>query len=44
MGTFVPINELCKKDWPKHKTKEQWVATFKNLNPKGVTWKALWMN
>ena len=44
IGAFVPIDEFCKKEWLKHQTREQWVATFRNLDLDSITWKALWMH
>ena len=44
MDTFVPINDFSKKDWPRHQTKEKWVAVFRNLHSDNVTWKASWMS
>ena len=37
---FVPISEILKKDWSMHQTREQWVATLKNLDSNSITWKA----
>ena len=44
MDMFIPINEFLKKDWPRHQTRKQWVATFRNLDSNSITWKAPWMS
>ena len=44
MNTMVPVEEFCRKEWPKNQTREQWVAALRDLDPTHVTWKAPWMN
>ena len=40
MSTIVPINEFCKKEWPKDQIREQWVATLRSLDATHISWKA----
>ena len=40
MSAIVLIFEFCKKEWPKDKTREQWVAALLGLDLVHITWKA----
>ncbi|EOY08614.1 Uncharacterized protein TCM_023404 [Theobroma cacao] len=39
----APIKEFCDSEWPKNKTKEQWISKLRKLISVEVTWRASWM-